>query len=111
MRDRRRTALIVLAAVAALAAGGTAVAGAVGGDDDARERPIPAAELDRATQAALDHVGGGEVTGTEAGDEEGAYEVEVTRQDGSQVDVHLDEDFRVLGTEGEGDESGDDEGS
>ena len=34
---------------------------------------------------------------TEVGDEEGAYEVEVTRADGSQVDVHLDRDFNVVG--------------
>jgi hypothetical protein len=38
------------------------------------------------------------VTGSEVGDEEGAYEVEVTRDDGSQVDVHLDKNFNVLGT-------------
>ena len=36
------------------------------------------------------------MTETEVGDEEGAYEVEVTRADGSQVDVHLDKDFNVL---------------
>ena len=85
--------------------------GRVGGDDDATEKPITGAALERASQAALDQVGGGEVTGTEAGDEEGAYEVEVTREGGGQVDVHLDEDFRVLGAEGEGDESEDDDGS
>ena len=47
---------------------------------------------------ALDHTNGGRVTGTETGDEEGAYEIEVTREDGSQVDVHLDCDFNVLST-------------
>ena len=45
---------------------------------------------------ALEEIGGGKVTGTEAGDEEGAYEVEVTSADGSQVDVHLDKSFKVL---------------
>ncbi len=39
------------------------------------------------------------MTGTEAGDEEGAYEVEVTRADGSQVDVHLDKSFNVISSE------------
>ena len=53
---------------------------------------------------ALKHTGGGKVTGTEAGDEEGAYEVEVTRADGSQVDVHLDADFTVIGREVDGGE-------
>ena len=43
------------------------------------------------------------MTETEAGDEEGAYEVEVTRADGSQVDVHLDTDFTVIGQEDDGD--------
>jgi hypothetical protein len=37
------------------------------------------------------------VTGTEIGDEEGYYEVEITRDDGSRVDVHLDRDLDVLG--------------
>ena len=54
------------------------------------------AALDRASAAALQEAGSGRVTDTEAGDEEGAYEVEVTKPDGSQVDVHLDEQFRVL---------------
>ena len=44
----------------------------------------------------MDHTGGGKVTETEVGDEEGAYEVEVTRADGSQVDVHLDKGFNVI---------------
>jgi uncharacterized membrane protein YkoI len=91
--------LITGAAVVALAAGGAAVAGAAG-DDDATERPITGAALDRARAAALAHTPG-RVTATEAGDEEGAYEVEVTRADGSQVDVHLDGDFQVIGSEGE----------
>jgi hypothetical protein len=38
------------------------------------------------------------VTGTEVGDEEGYYEIEITRDDGSQLDVHLDRDLDVLGT-------------
>jgi hypothetical protein len=41
-------------------------------------------------------VGGGTVTETEVGDEQGYYEVEVTRADGSRLDVHLDERFAVL---------------
>lgn len=38
------------------------------------------------------------MTGTEVGDEESYYEVEVTRDDGSQVDVQLDENFVVVGS-------------
>ncbi len=33
------------------------------------------------------------VTGTEVGDEESYYEVEVTKADGSQVDVQLNDNF------------------
>ena len=47
---------------------------------------------------------------TETGDEESLYEVEVTRDDGSQVDVQLDRSFNVVGSaaddESEADESG-----
>ena len=42
--------------------------------------------------------GGGTVTGTEVGDEESYYEVEVTKADGSQVDVQLNDNFLVVGS-------------
>jgi uncharacterized membrane protein YkoI len=113
MGSKLKRVLIGIAALAALALGGTAIATATGGDDDGSETAITGQALDRASAAALDHTGGGKVTGTEAGDEEGAYEVEVTRDDGSQVDVHLDEGFNVLNEvddddNGERDEAGDD---
>jgi len=87
-------------AVAALVCTGAGVAVAQS-DDDANEHevPITGAELDQASQVALEHTGGGRVTETEKGDEEGAYEVEVTLDDGTQVDVHLDENFHVIGDE------------
>ena len=44
--------------------------------------PITDSVPGQAEQAALEHVGEGKVTGTEADDEEGAYEIEVTRDDG-----------------------------
>ena len=56
---------------------------------------------------ALDHTGGGTVTETEVGDEDSYYELEVTRADGSQVDVQLDENFNVVGTEDDGAEDDD----
>lgn len=79
-----------------VAGAGTGIAVAAGGSDDS-EVPITGDALRRASAAALEHTGGGRVTETEAGDEEGAYEVEVTLDDGTQVDVHLDRDFLVLG--------------
>jgi uncharacterized membrane protein YkoI len=99
--------LITVAAVAlAAGAGGVAIAGS--GDD--AEEPIRGTALDRASEAALDHTGGGRVSGTETGDEESYYEVEVTRSDGSQVDVQLDRAFRVVGGEADDEhEPGDDD--
>ena len=90
---RKRT-IITITTVAALAAGGTAIA-AGARDDDATERPISGDALEKAKAAALADTPG-RVTGTEAGDEESYYEVEVTRPDGSQVDVQLDREFRVV---------------
>jgi hypothetical protein len=109
MTDKLKGALITATVIAALAVGGVAIAGAAGGDDDdGGERPIAGNALDRASAAALDHTGGGRVTETETGDEESYYEVEVTRDDGSQVDVQLDRDFQVVGSEGDDDGSEDD---
>ncbi|GAA1056951.1 hypothetical protein GCM10017608_10330 [Agromyces luteolus] len=61
--------------------------------------PITGDALERASAAALATTGGGQVTGTEVGDEESLYEVEVTLPDGSQVDVQLDESFAVVSTD------------
>ena len=97
--EKRRMKLIAggVAAVAVVA-GGAGVALASGGDDDANDTPITGPELERASAAALAHTGGGRVTETEVGDEESKYEVEVTLDDGSQVDVQLDESFAVVGS-------------
>ena len=96
---QKRTKLVVGAAAAlAIAAGtGTGVAMAAGGQDDGPDTPITGQALDRASAAALAHTGGGRVTETEDGDEESRYEVEVTLDDGTQVDVQLDQDFHVVG--------------
>ena len=111
MNDKLKGALITGTVIAALAVGGVAIAGAAGGDDDdAGERAISGRALDRAGAAALDHTGGGRVTETETGDEESYYEVEVTRDDGSQVDVQLNRDFEVVGSEGDDDRGEDGQG-
>jgi uncharacterized membrane protein YkoI len=104
MNKRMKGGLLAAAGIAALAGGGAAIAGATGGDDDGTERAITGSALDRAKSAALDHTGGGRVTETEVGDEESYYEVEVTREDGSQTDVQLDRQFNVVGGESDGDE-------
>ncbi|MDK3256460.1 hypothetical protein [Blastococcus capsensis] len=98
------------AAVIVLAGGGGVALAAAGDDEDARpDVAITGDALEQASEAALAHLGEGEVTDTEVGDEEGYYEVEVTLDDGGQVDVHLDEDFTVLGDERDEEESGDDD--
>lgn len=61
--------------------------------------PITGPNLERASRVALDYVGGGRVTDTEIEDEESYYEIEVTRDDGSQIDVQLDELFNVVGSD------------
>jgi uncharacterized membrane protein YkoI len=100
-------------AVGTFGAGTGAVLASGGADEaeDGAETPITGTELDQASAAALDHLGEGRVSDTEVGDEEGYYEVEVTLDDGSEVDVHLDAEFTVLGTEAEGadEESGTDD--
>jgi uncharacterized membrane protein YkoI len=95
----KKRILIAALAVAALGAGGTAIAGAAGGGDDGdgHDKAITGSALDRASGAALQATGGGKVTETEVGDEESYYEVEVTRADGSQVDVQLDRGFNLVG--------------
>jgi uncharacterized membrane protein YkoI len=103
MRDKLKGAVIAAVVIVALAIGGAAIAGAAGGgDDDGTDKAITGTALDHAKAVALDHTGGGKVTGTEAGDEEGAYEVEVTQADGSQVDVHLDKSFKVIDSSRDG---------
>ena len=96
--------LITGAGIAAAIAVGAGVAAAGGSDDT--EQPITGADLKQASEAALAHTGGGTVTETEVGDEESYYEVEVTLDNGRQVDVQLDRGFSVVGSES--DDGGDD---
>ncbi len=107
MQRRTKLALgLVLAGAVAVAGAGTAIAS--GGDDDASDTAITGAALDQASAAALAETGGGRVTETEVGDEESYYEVEVTLDDGSQVDVQLDEQFAVVGTKVDHEDQGTD---
>ena len=92
---------VITGVLAALVVGaiGTGVAVATGGDEEA----LSGRAYDRATAAALDHVGEGTVTETETGDGGAAYEVEIRRSDGSQVEVQLDRNFKVVGIENDDD--------
>ena len=108
---RRRTKVMIA---------GTAVAAAVLGGAGSRWPAAPmtttretadhgAPPSTRLRAAALEHTGGAASPSTEVGDEESYYEVEVTLDDGSQVDVQLDEQFNVVGDEADDDGSGEDD--
>jgi hypothetical protein len=99
-RISRKAALTAIVVVVGAIGGGVAIA--AGGDDDAAETPITSAALARAKAAALAYTGGGKVTATEVGDEESRCEVEVTLANGRQVDVQLDDSFKVVGAESDG---------
>jgi uncharacterized membrane protein YkoI len=122
MKRRSRLLIFVaLLAVAALAVGAAAAVASNGDgaepgstavddgpEDDADSAedaaegpdvPIVGPDLDRATAAALAYLGEGRVTATEVGDEESYYEVEVTLDDGREVDIQLDEAFNFVGTD------------
>jgi hypothetical protein len=87
----------IVAVAAAVSLAGVAAAGiAVAGGSEEDEAPITGAALEKASAVALEQTGEGRVTGTEVGDEDAFYEVEVTLADGSQVDVHLDRNFTVV---------------
>jgi uncharacterized membrane protein YkoI len=98
---KRIAPIVALAAVVAAVAAGFAVAGS----RDDHEQPITGTALVRASEAALAETGGGRVTETEVGDEDAYYEVEVTLDDGRQVDVHLDTSFAVVSSTGDSDTS------
>ena len=99
MRTSRKVLMGIGAAAVTLMAVGGAVVATTGDDDEA---PITGDALERASSAALEHLGEGRVTETEVGDEESYYEVEVTLDDGTQVDVQLDEGFNVVSSEADG---------
>ncbi|GAA2469124.1 PepSY domain-containing protein [Winogradskya humida] len=96
----KRIIVTTTAAVAALAIGGGVWATAANADVRGDER-------DRIGNAAVQAVPGGTVDDVDTSDEPGsAYEVEIRKQDGSEVDVLLDKDLKVIGQQA-GTEAGD----
>ena len=105
-----RTLVIAAAVVAMLVAlGGAGIAYANGGDS---EEQVTSPEAQKAKSAAIAEVGGGTVTEVERddGNGTGAFEVEVTREDGSQLEVHLDGDYNVVGQQADEDGPNDNDG-
>lgn len=108
----RRSSKFLAGGILAVAVigGGAGIAVAGGVFDDENEVPITGEALDRASTVVLEQYPDGRVTDTEVGDEEGYYEVEVTLENGDHVDVHLDEDFNLLGSENDGPDDSEDDG-
>ncbi len=87
------------ALVAVATAGAVASVAAVTYDGD---NTVTGRDADRATAAALRLTHGGTANSVERDSENGAtWEVEVTRTDGTTVDVRLDENFRKVVIEGD----------
>ncbi len=85
----KRVILPTIAAVAALGIGGVVWASTANAD-------LQGSERDRVAAAATEAVGGGKVIEAESSDDPGeAFEVEVRKTDGTEVDVTLDKDLNV----------------
>ena len=100
---QRRTRWIAAAGVAVAMIGGGVAAAAADTDSD---QELTGSTRDRAVQAALAATGGGTVLETEAGDDGAAYGVEIRLADGRQVEVNLDQSFKVIGQEADEDRPG-----
>ncbi len=103
--------LVIAAAVAMLVALGSAgIAYANGGDDS--EEQLTGPDAQKAKSAAIAAVGGGTVSEVERDDGygTGVFEVEVKRDDGAQVEVHLDRDYNVVGQQADEDGPSDKDG-
>jgi peptidase YpeB-like protein len=100
--DHMRARWIALGVLTvALAGGATGVAyAATNGDSDT---PLSGGTLQQASEAALAATGGGTVVDSETGDDGAAYGVEVRKPDGKQVEVSLDDKFKVVGQEADED--------
>ena len=103
----KRKLIVAVVAVLAVLGAGSGVVLASASDDD---KPLKGEALDQASSAALEHVGGGTVVETEVGDDGSAYGVEVRKDDGSVVEVNLDENFKVIGAEPDDDGPNDSDG-
>jgi uncharacterized membrane protein YkoI len=98
-----RKYMVVSGAILALAAGGTGVAMATGGDNGTVTGP----GADQAKSAALEITHGGTANSVERDSENGAtWEVEVTKPDGSTVDVRLDQSYKLVVVEGDSEDAG-----
>jgi len=111
MRKRIAVTAGGAALAAALVGGGVAVAGGLEPGEDG-SHDYTQAEADKAIAAALKATGGGTANEVERDSEDGAtWEVEVTRTDGTTVDVRLDEGLAVVGIDGDSEDASGDNGA
>ena len=101
---RKKLAIgLATGAVATALVGGAAAAYAATATDDG-DVAVTGPEADRAIAAALAATGGGRANSVERDTENGAtWEVEVTKPDGTTVDVRLDSALGVVVIEGDDD--------
>jgi uncharacterized membrane protein YkoI len=98
----KRVIISSAAVVAVLGVGGVAWGTTANAD-------LAGSERERVGSAATEAVGGGTVLEVETSDDRGeAYEVEVRKDDGTEVDVALDEDLQVVAERDDRDDDGDD---
>jgi hypothetical protein len=105
-----RTLVIAVAVAILVALGGAGIAYAAGGDS---EEQVTGPDAQKAESAAIAAVGGGTVTEVEREDGDGTaggFEVEVKRENGTQVEVHLDGDLNVVGQQADEDGPDDQDG-
>ena len=94
MRTKRTLLIAAIAALVLVGAVGAGIAKAVSGSDETVSGPAAT----KAAAAAVKAAGGGKALEVELQDDAGVYEVEVRREDGSQIEVHLDAQFQSVGT-------------
>ncbi|MFI5841524.1 PepSY domain-containing protein [Catenuloplanes sp. NPDC051500] len=103
MKNSKRIIISSAAVVAALGVGGGVWASTAGAD-------VGSGDRDRAGNAAVQAVGGGTVLDVEA-DDDNAYEVEVRKPDGTEVEVALDKNFAVVSQKNDTEETGEETGA
>ncbi len=104
---RKRAFGVAAGAGVVLAVAGGGIAVATGGDDGPASHQYTQKQADAATKAALEATGGGRANSVETDSENGAtYEVEVTKPNGSTVDVRLDDAYHVVVIEGDSEDAG-----
>ena len=103
MPGKTRKTIASVAVLATLGLGGATYVQASGRDDEGASGPAAKS----ATAAALKVTGGGEVNAVERDSEKGAtWEVEITKRDGSTVDVRLGAKYETVAVDSDSEDSG-----